>query len=75
MPHHIQAKHGCFRTEARHLARSELPNGVGGIASVMDMREMGEAGSAFNGRSRETDSDFQGFRLDVIPGRNAALRS
>lgn len=30
---------------------------------------MGEAGRAFKGRTRETDSDFQGFRLDVITGK------
>ncbi|MFB7145674.1 hypothetical protein ACWGMK_09545 [Agrobacterium deltaense] len=68
-----QAKHGCFRTEARHLARSELPNGVGGIASVMHVRKMGEAKSPFNGRTRETDSDFQGFRLDVITGKKCCF--
>lgn len=70
-----QAKHGCFRIETRNLARSEIPNGVGGIASVMDVRKMGEARSAFNGRTRETDSDFQGFRLDVITGKKCCFEN
>ena len=35
---------------------------------------MGEAGSPFNGRTRETDSDFQGFRLDVITGKKCCFQ-
>lgn len=34
---------------------------------------MGKASSAFNGRTRETDSDFQGFRLDVITGKKCCF--
>ncbi len=39
----------------------------------MHVRKMGEARSPFNGRTRETDSDFQGFRLDVITGKKCCF--
>lgn len=51
----------AFAQKTRHLAWSEIPSGVGGIASVMGERKMGKASSAFNGRTGKPIPIFRAF--------------